>query len=253
MAAVGADGRPSGAFAFVFVHGAGADASRFGPLLALVPGAVAVDLPGHGSAGGEGRTTIEGPDGYAESVAALIRREGYERPIMVGHSMGGAIALAVALAEPDLLGGIGLVGSGARLRVHPDILAALAERRVPDGLATWMFAPGAARELLDGEVRALDASAAAGVLHGDFAACDAFDAEDRVGALRLPAAAVVGSQDKMTPPRLSERLIARWGDPAAIEGTVVDGAGHYVQLERPEAVARALLRLRERARQVGAS
>lgn len=255
LAAFGSDGRPSGAYPFVFVHGAGADASRFGPLLTLVPEAVALDLPGHGGAGGEACAAVDGPGGYAQAVADLLRREGYERPILVGHSLGGAIALSCALAGVPALGGIGLVASGARLRVHPDILAALAARHLPESLdlPAMMFAPDAPAPLVAAEARALALGAASGVLHADFAASDAFDVQDRLAELRLPAAVVVGSRDRMTPPRLSERLIAGWGDPARVEGTVVDGAGHYAQLERPQAVARALLRLRQRVREGAAS
>jgi pimeloyl-ACP methyl ester carboxylesterase len=247
VAVLGSGGRPSGAYPLVLVHGAGADATRFASLLAEIPGAVAIDLPGHGTAGGRPRTSIDGPGGYADTVTDLLRREGYERPIVVGHSMGGAIALTCALGAEVPLGGVALLGSAARLRVHPDILSSLAEGRLPPDLPVWMFGPDAPPAMVAAERQALAEAAASGVLYSDMAACDAFDVQDRLGALRLPAAVVVGSQDRMTPPRLADRLLAAWGDPEAIEGTVVDGAGHYVQCERPEAVARVLLHLRARA------
>lgn len=238
---------PRGAFAIVLVHGAGANARRFDRLALLVPDAVAVDLPGHGGAPGTGLDHIEGAGGYAASLAALLRREGFDRPILVGHSMGAAVALAIALEGSVPLGGIGLIGAGPRLRVHPEFLARTARGEVPDGLAGLMYGPDADPALVAAEAEALVPMAASGVLGRDFAACDAFDASDRLRALDLPAALVVGSVDRMTPPRLGERLLGGWGDPGAIVATLVDGAGHYVQLERPEAVAGALLDLRARA------
>lgn len=246
VAAYGRDGEVRGPLPFVLVHGAGGDAGRFAELLALLPGAVGVDLPGHGLATGEARTAIGGPDGYAEALALLLEEEGYERPLLVGHSMGGAVALALALEGRVPLGGLGLVGTGARLRVHPDILAATRAGRVPDGLAAMMLAEGASAAVVAAEAEALARAAATGALHRDFLACDAFDVRERLGELRLPATVVVGSQDRMTPPRRGEELIQGWGAPERIEGVVVDGAGHYVQRERPEAVARALLGLRAR-------
>lgn len=249
VAAFGVGGRPRGAHPFVLVHGAGADATRFARLLAEIPGAVALDLPGHGTAGGGPAASI---GAYAAAVAALLEREAYERPLLVGHSMGGAIALTCALEGAVELGGIGLLASGARLRVHPDILQSLAEGRLPPDLPARMFAATAPPDAVAAERAALAAAADSGLLFADMAACDAFDVTGRLGELRLPAAVVVGSEDRMTPPRLSERLIAGWGEPDAVEGTVVDGAGHYAHIERPGAVARALLRLRGRVAGGGA-
>jgi pimeloyl-ACP methyl ester carboxylesterase len=236
---------PSTPFPFVLLHGAGADADRFDALLPRLADAVAVDLPGHGGAGGPARREVAA---YAADVAALARREGWVRPIVVGHSMGGAIALALALDGGLELGGLGLVATGARLRVHPDVLAALAEGRLPPALPGWMFGPSAPPDMVAGERGALEAAAASGALYADMAACDAFDVTARLGELRLPAAVVVGDADRMTPPRLAEALVAGWGRREAIALTLVAGAGHYVVRERPDAVAEALGDLRRRAR-----
>ena len=105
----------------LFLHGAGGSTASwyFQKGLQTVCEVVLVDLPGHGKSGGEGLRTIEG---YVESVRAVITENGLEGCYLVGHSMGGAIAISLALAAPELLAGLVLVGTGARLKVFPKIL-----------------------------------------------------------------------------------------------------------------------------------
>ena len=65
-------------------------------------------------AGFDGTPPVAGPtrfNGYADSVIALIRSEHLERPVVVGHSMGGEIGLRVAAEAPDLVGGLVIVDS----------------------------------------------------------------------------------------------------------------------------------------------
>ena len=68
---------------------------------------------------------------------------------------------------------------------------------------------------------------------GDFMACDAFDVMDRVETIRLPALAICGEEDQLTPPKYAEFLAQK------IPGArflLVERAGHFVQLEQPEIV-----------------
>src|SRR5437867_2825254 len=77
---------------------------------------LAVDLPGHGSRLGE--LAFERCERSAEDVIQQIQARQLEAPVLVGHSMGGAIGLTIALARPDLPGALVLAGSGARLRIR---------------------------------------------------------------------------------------------------------------------------------------
>ena len=82
----------------------------------------AVDLPGHGKSQGKGHDTVKG---FAAVLDAFIRAMNFSRVILMGHSLGGAIAQTLALEAPTWLEKIILVGTGARLRVDPSILEAL--------------------------------------------------------------------------------------------------------------------------------
>jgi pimeloyl-ACP methyl ester carboxylesterase len=75
------------------------------------------------------------------------------------------------------------------------------------------------------------------VLHGDYAACDAFDVMERLEEIRCPTLAICGTADRLTPLKYSVYL--RDHTPGA-ELVLVDTAGHMVMLEKPEVVARAV-------------
>jgi pimeloyl-ACP methyl ester carboxylesterase len=75
------------------------------------------------------------------------------------------------------------------------------------------------------------------VLHGDFTACDAFNVMDRLGEITAPAFVLCGFQDHLTPSKYSVYLRDRIARSVL---HLVEGAGHMVMVERPEAVVEAL-------------
>jgi pimeloyl-ACP methyl ester carboxylesterase len=79
----------------------------------------ALDLPGHGASPGPSASDISA---YSELVRDFV--DALELPwfLLAGHSMGGAIALDFALAYAYRLAAIMVVGSGARMRVAPQLL-----------------------------------------------------------------------------------------------------------------------------------
>lgn len=228
--ATAGEGDPGGSPAIVFLHGAGGSHENWQKQLhALAPrgNAVAVDLPGHGKSGGDGHRTIAA---YRDFVDRLLAALGLDRPVLVGHSMGGAIVQAMALAWPERLKGLVLVGTGARLRVSPKIFEAIAAgaEEAAAFIARWAYSSSFPPHLLaDGE-RALR-QAPAEVMEGDFRACDAFDAMEQVGRIRLPTLVVCGAEDQLTPAKYAEYLHRQI---AGSRLRVIPRAGHMVMLER---------------------
>jgi pimeloyl-ACP methyl ester carboxylesterase len=225
--------------AIVFLHGSGDNAHVWDAVIACLPQytAIALDLPGHGAL-----IDRPGPAGmaiedYAGTVRAELTRRGLSHVCLVGHSLGSAIALRMALDYPALVSRLVLVGAGARLRVLPDLLAQA--RTDPEAakktLVELAFAPAHQQqaEVFAGEV----APTAPGMLYRDLAACDAFDMMSELGRIAQPTLVVTGEEDRLTPPKYA-RFLAEHLDNARL--VLLPNAGHYVQIEAPEATADAI-------------
>jgi len=220
----------------VLIHGAGGHHLYWPPQVRRLQEqrVLALDLPGHGKSSGTGHQTIEA---YARDVAEFIQSVGLSTAVLVGHSMGGAIALAMASAEPTRVLGLGLIATGARLRVAPGLLQAAADPvSFPEAVALLgelSFAPQSSprlKTLATARMRETRPS----VLYGDFLACDAFDMSARLADIAAPTVILCGTEDRMTPPKYSAFLKAR------IRGAGLDilpDAGHMVMLEKPDEVA----------------
>ena len=204
---------------------------------------IAVDLPGHGMSGGEGEETISG---HAKCVTALMDALELEDVVLGGHSMGGAIALKIALENPDRLGGLLLVGTGARLRVMPMIFSMIKDdfNAAVEGMASSFFGSAAPENIVNEEKRLL-AKNSPDVMIRDFTACDSFDVISELATISLPTLILCGNQDSLTPVKYSEFLHDK------IKGSEVvffDDCGHMPMIERSaefnEAVASFLTRLK---------
>jgi len=219
----------------LLVHGAGGTHVHWPGALRRLPGrrVIAVDLPGHGASPPPGERAVPA---YARRLVDLLDALGIARAVVGGHSMGGAIALTLALEAPGRVAGLLLVGTGARLRVVPAIVQAWADPARAGELASaaagFSFGSGAAPELLRVFAEGM-AAVAPGVVHGDFTACDAFDVMERLRAIRAPARIVVGAEDRLTPPKYSTFLRASLPGDGLL---VVPGAGHMVTWEAPDAI-----------------
>lgn len=223
--------------ALLLIHGAGSTHLYWPPQLRRLrrTSVLAPDLPGHGRSEGTARETITE---YAQDVVLLLDALGVERVVAAGHSMGGAIAQTMALDHADRVAGLILIGTGAKLRVAPEILdGVLANLDSTLALVVeWSFGPNAPAELKQLTMTAM-AEIAPAVLHADYLGCDRFDVRERLAQIEAPTLVIGGTADKMTPLRFSQYLAD--GIPLA-QLQVVEGAGHMLALERPALVAAAV-------------
>lgn len=223
----------------LLIHGAGGSHLDWPAGLRRLPqaNAIALDLPGHGKSDPPGRSSI---DAYAQDVIALLDALELDRVILAGHSMGGAIAQTLALSTPQRVAGLILVGTGARLRVHPDILDRV--RTEPEAVAAllkdWMWGPGTPDEMRQiGYQQMLQTPP--DVTYGDYLACNGFNLMDRLGDIQAPALVIGGSEDRMTAPKYAEYLRDNIPRAALI---MVEGGGHMMALEQPAVVLAAIER-----------
>lgn len=234
----------------VFVHGSGGTGVVWKHQTDFFKGADAVNLPGHLAEG----EACESVDEYAAWLHDYVLSKGYSRPVLAGHSLGGAIVLQYALDYPGDLGGLILVGTGAKLRVAPHVLEAI-EKGIEDP-DSWLS------EFVESQLRAihnvvfdtvargtgmesslrqriLEDTAAVGarVQLNDFICCDRFNVMDRLHEVKVPTLVLSGSLDVFTPPKYGEYLAEH------IEGAtfvVIEGGTHHFFAEKPEQTNRAI-------------
>ncbi len=224
----------------VFVHGSGDSAACWQRQVAFLGAerALAVDLPGHGTRAEDAGPREMSVRDYALDVRAQMQAAGLKRPIVAGHSLGGAIVLQLALEWGNELSGMMLIGTGARLRVLPALLEAA--QRDQSGTLQQVHglsrhAAGAPKET-SASTNALP-SLAAGVFYRDLAACNAFDVMAELERITLPALIVCGEQDQMTPPKYAHYLHAHLPQATL---RMIPGAGHDIMRDQPEALNQAI-------------
>ncbi|MBW1644043.1 MAG: alpha/beta hydrolase [Deltaproteobacteria bacterium] len=218
----------------IFIHGSGGCKESWQYQTQYFEGSEAIDLPGHPD--GDLCETI---DEYVAWVREYILEKGYQDIILAGHSLGGAIALKYALDYPEDLKCIILIGSGARLRVHPSFLESL-EKAVDDPGA-WEEASNSTYDLINPELADIIKKRAAengpGAFLNDLKACDRFDVMDRIASLKVPLFAICGDQDMMTPPKYSNYLVDKI---AGAKAVIIPGGTHFAFAEKPLEVNKAI-------------
>lgn len=208
------------------IHGAGFTGAVFDPMRAAFPNLVAPELPGHGDSAAARDASVES---FADAVVAQAARTG-DDVVLCGHSLGGVIALEIALRRPAWLRACVILGGGSHLAVAPAILEGLERdfEATVSRLASYMWAERTPERLAYVE-RSMRSVGAAQVL-ADFRACDAYDASGRLGEIDVPLLALTGERDKMTPPVQARELADRVPHGRA---RILSGAGHMLMHEVP--------------------
>jgi 3-oxoadipate enol-lactonase len=230
----------------VFIHGLGgshemwlyqvpAFCGRF-PILTL-------DLRNHGTSG---RTTDEFTIAdMARDVARLLRAIGAERAHVVGLSLGGMVALQLALDHATVVASLTLadtmagmppdfehLGREALRFIEESSMAEVAKTRI-----TNAFSPDVnpvMRDYLIDQVAKNDKPAYVCAARAAFR----FNVRDRLGAITTPTLVVVGDADIVTPPPLSEELAAGVRGARLVR---IANAGHITSMERPAEFNAAVL------------
>jgi len=224
-------------FDCVLIHGAGGNRALWNDVLPALEGgraAYALDLPGHPTGDISCRTVDE----YAQAVHGFLT-EHRIKPVLCGHSMGGAIAMTVAMGHPESVSGLALVSTGAKLGVLPEVLKGLEGDPLPTIERT--ITPMSFHRIdmaVARKARAALSLSNPAIFLNDYKACAAFDARDRLKTVTAPTIIVCGDDDRMTPPRWSQFL--HDGIASSKQPVIVSEAGHMLPLEKPAECGRLL-------------
>ena len=258
-------GRP-----IVFIHGLGGTQFHFLPLLAALERdfrLVALDRPGSGYSTRVGLTPAS-PKQHAAFIARFIDELGLERPLLVGHSLGGAIALAVALDHPDKISGLALIAPLTRYQgeVAPefadlDIRSPLLRRFIAHTIAVPRSLRNGARVLacvFGPQEPPADYAVAGGAFSAlrpshffgtstDLMAVDPvmLEQQERYGELKLPVGVIYGTADRVLDWEKHGKLLE--SAVRGLDAEYLDGVGHMPQYAQPERVAAFVLRMAAKA------
>ena len=225
----------------VFVHSLAGNAAQWADQLAAVRATrrgVAMDLRGHG------RSDAPDPDGYAleaqaEDVGAVADALGLDRFALVGHSLGAGVALAFAGAHPERVTHLMLadpIGDGTQTpvaEVQPFLDALASPAYLETIEAYWGSIAGTNPTVVDRVLRDLRETPRETVVRGLNAAM-AFDPKPALLRFRGPTLAVI------TPANDFAYSMHRVG--TGLPHRVIEGTGHWLQIERPAEFNRILER-----------
>jgi pimeloyl-[acyl-carrier protein] methyl ester esterase len=241
----------------VLLHGWAMHSGLFAPLLPhLTPRfrVHRVDLPGHGGSAGVAPYALDTIVTVVADAVARVSGAGAVPLTLLGWSLGGAVALRWALAEPARIARLILTGTTPCFVTRPDwphAMAAATLRRFGDELAVSyrltlqrfiaLQVHGseharAVRAQLRGELFARGEPSAA-TLHAALDLLAGTDLRGEVGAIRQHTMVIAGGRDTLTPPAAGE-----WLAQALPQGAfrLIPGAAHAAFLSHPEAFVAAL-------------
>jgi pyruvate dehydrogenase E2 component (dihydrolipoamide acetyltransferase) len=233
----------------VLVHGFGADLNGWmftQPVLAETRRAVALDLPGHGGSTKQLDKAVDG-ESFAADIDRAFAVLGIERVHLVGHSMGGAIALVFALRQPDRVASLTLIAPAG---LGPEINAAFItgfirsqrRREMQEVLSLLVHDPALVSRAmvedvlrykrLDGVQAALEAIAAEWFPNGS----QRLGLAATLDGLRMPVQLIWGRDDRIIPAAQAEAFAGH------VPVHILDAAGHLPHMEKAGEVNRLIAR-----------
>lgn len=227
------DGQGTGS-TILCVHGSGASHAVWESQYQLEDefDVVGIDLSGHGKSDNTNVTPgADALDVYAADVKAVARETDAE--VVIGHSLGGIVALHATLESELEPAALILAGAGAKMTVLPDLLEWC--QTEPERAIDFLHEPNRLFYDVDEETKMkskeLMLSTDPEVFYRDFKTCDEFDVRGRLDNVTVPALAITGEHDVLTPLDFQEYLAEHIPD---AEYDTVSNAAHLSMMGQPD-------------------
>lgn len=233
--------------ALILIHGGGAGADSVGNWNSVIPRlsdawrVIAMDMVGFGETDKPGDDFVYSQEARNTHLTAFLDALSLEKVILIGNSMGGATALGVAVAQPERVDKLVLMGSaGLVTEIHAglapvmnyDFTPAGMERliraltteqfEIPDGMTEYRHALSVRDETRQAYGATMSWIKQQGGL---------FYEEDFVRKVRVPTLVVNGKDDKVVPLSNAYRFLELI-EPS--HGAIIPHCGHWAMIEHPE-------------------
>ncbi|HKA52255.1 MAG TPA: alpha/beta hydrolase [Candidatus Binatia bacterium] len=224
----------------LYLHGAGGNghfAHKMLDLLSADHSPLSLDYPGHGRS--SGTESLKSIPAYSDCIYAFWKKLGVRPAVLIGHSMGGAIAMDLALRHSEMVGGLVLTCTAAKFDI-PDELAntwkQVMQGRMGQPFTKNSCSPATPMSVVqEGWMEQIKTDPR--VRYFDLVACQQVDLTSKLGEIRKPTLVLAGQDDTTTPVAQSELLRDRI---AGAKLTVVPQAGHWLPLEKPQEACDAI-------------
>ena len=201
---------------------------------------IALDLPGHGRSGGV--EALPSVQDYADFVVAFLDALKIDSAVIAGRSMGGAVAMDLAIRYPKRVQALVLIATAAKFNIPAEMAETwrnVTMGRTGQPFTNLGYSPKTIAEKNEiiregwGEQIRTDPR----TRWGDIVACTKVDLRESIGSIAKPTLIVAGKDDQTTPPSDAEFIQSR------IRGSrleIIADAAHNVTTEWPDAVNAAI-------------
>ncbi len=220
----------------ILIHGIGEDQSVWDVKLRRLSGfdVYSIDLPGHGKSRGVAAQSVKQ---YVNQMINFLAGIGVYQAIFIGHALGSAIALQMAVEEPNLVAGLGIISGAASYSVGTGFLQEFRSRlTLPDALAKLEQSYAHKMTAYNGNEKTFNFSHTnqPSLWYTDMRACATFDLRRQLHLIKQPAFIAAGRLDRVVP--FQNSLFLANQIPHA-EFSEYKNNGHLFLLEEPARLA----------------
>ncbi|PKO04520.1 MAG: hypothetical protein CVU41_16450 [Chloroflexi bacterium HGW-Chloroflexi-3] len=220
----------------ILIHGAGSNHLCWPAEIRRLRDATvyAIDLPGHGKSAGTAHHLVSS---YSSAIIDFIARLGHNRAILVGHSLGAAIALQLALDHPQHIAGLVCISAAASFQIDPTVINLFrlhqTQKKAQELLGRFFVPQHGKTNWYPNLIKSLP-TVRNSLWYADLRAAEQFDLRGQLSGITIPTLVLSGEEDPLVPHSNATHLFRQLPN-ARFKG--FPQHGHLLMLEDPTGVA----------------